>query len=37
MKSWFAVYTKPLREEYAKQNLINMGYEILLPVYYNIT
>jgi len=32
MKSWFAVYTKPLREEYANWNLINMGYETLLPI-----
>ena len=32
MKSWFVVYTKPLKEEYAKWNLENMGYETLLPI-----
>ena len=32
MKSWFAVYTKPMKEEYARWNLINMGYETFLPI-----
>jgi len=30
MKAWFVVYTKSLREEWAKLNLENMGYETLI-------
>lgn len=33
MQSWYAVYTKPQKEDWAELNLNNMGLATLLPKY----
>ena len=33
MKSWYAVYTHARKEDVARQNLIEQGFDVLLPKY----
>ncbi|MBP9829243.1 MAG: transcriptional activator RfaH [Proteobacteria bacterium] len=36
MISWCVAYTQPLKEPLAKQNLLNMGYEVYAPRFAKI-
>src|SRR5437868_324705 len=33
MKSWFAVYTQPRKEDLAQEHLLRQGFETFLPLY----
>jgi len=33
MITWHVVYTQPLKESIAQQNLLNMGYEVYAPKF----
>ena len=36
MPQWYAVYTKPQKEDWAQLNLNNMGFATLLPKYVSL-